>query len=277
MINPKLTQLKFFLVFIVVLSAFSAAAQKKVKNDSLIIQDSIREMMFHGALLSMDALQAKYESQKTTEPGVKRQKSGEAQNLFFQSRAYYRRAIGFNKNYSPAWNSMGTTYYLQEIPKAAIPCYRKAISINENYSSAWFNLGKAYVALAMTDSAKYSYKQSIRSDSTFVQAYQELSRLIMANEKDSSQALNLLRLASKYTPTSEVPWVSMSIIYFSYQDSVNAIYALERAAQIYPGDAQRLQLLADYFQNHNPKKGAYYLNLLAVERKKMEIPADTEK
>jgi hypothetical protein len=36
-------------------------------------------------------------------------------------------------------------------------------------------------------------------------------------------------------------------------------------------------LLADYFQNHNPKKGAYYLNLLAVERKKMEIPADTEK
>jgi tetratricopeptide (TPR) repeat protein len=232
-------------------------------------------MMFRGALLSMDALQAKYESQKTEDSGVKQQKSGEAQNLFFQSRAYYRRAIGYNKNYSPAWNSMGTTYYLQEIPKAAIPCYRKAISINENYSSAWFNLGKAYAMISMTDSAAYSYRQSIRSDSTFIQAYQELSRLIMTNEKDSAAALKLLRLSTYYAPSSEVPWVSMSVIYFSYNDSAKAIISLEKAAQIYPGDVNRLQLLSTYFQNHNdPKKADYYLKLLAIEKKKMEIPAD---
>jgi tetratricopeptide (TPR) repeat protein len=238
------------------------------------MRDSIREYMFRGALLSMDALQAKYESQKSEVLSVKQQKAGEAQNLFFQSRAYYRKAIAYDQNYFPAWTNMGTTYFLQELPKPAISCYRKAISINADYASAWFNLGKAYVSLKMNDSAAYSFRQCIRSDSSTVQAYQELSRLIMLND-DTANALKLLRLAAHYKSTSEVPWVSMSAIYFSFNDSVNGIASLEQAAKIYAGDVERLKMLSTYFRAHGDvKKANYYADLLAVEIKKQEIPAD---
>ncbi|CAN5782021.1 hypothetical protein BH11BAC7_BH11BAC7_19130 [soil metagenome] len=264
-------------VFLLVLNSLTASAQKnKQKNDSLAIRDSIRECMFQGALLSMDALQAKYESQRTLEIGAKQQKAGEAQNLFFQSRASYRKAIGYDNNYFPAWTNMGTAYYLQDLPKAAIPCYRKAISINADYASAWYNLGKAYVMLSRNDSAAYSFRQAIRCDSSAVAPYQELSHILLMNQ-DTGSALKLLRLSTYYKPTSEVPWVSMAGIYFTYNDSANGIVSLERAAKIYAGDVERLKNLSVYFKRHgDEKKSAYYSNLLAVELKKQEVPADKD-
>ena len=246
-----------------------------MRNDSLAIRDSIREMMFQGALFSMDALQAKTESEKKTDAVQRQQKSGESQNLFFQSRSYYRRALGFDKDYYPAWTNIGTTYYMQDLPKSAIPCYKKALSINPEYSPAWYNLGKVYEVLGKKDSAIYSFKESIRTDSTYLQSYEELSVMIMKNEKDSAAALKLLRLAAHYKPTSEVPWVSMSAVYFSSNDSLNGISCLENATNIYSGDIPRLQILVDYFQNHhNNVKSIYYSNLLASEKKKLEVPHD---
>ena len=276
-ISPKAACSLFFLLVLV----NSISAQKtKPNKDSLAIRDSIREMMYRGAMLSMDALQSKYESQKTTDPGVKKQKSGESQNLFFQSRAYYRKAIAFDKNYAPAWNSMGTTYFLQDLPKASLPCYHKAILINGNYSSAWYNLGKSYLALKLNDSAEYSFRQSIRSDSTFIQAYQELSQLLFM-KKDSIEAFRLLQLSAYYNQDSEVPWVTMAAVYFSYKDSASGISALERAAAIYPGDLDRLQFLADYYKRKGDKRKAdYFADLFVSEKKKQEFdrdPADENK
>ena len=272
---PIRGSLKSFTLLTLVFISFSASAQKnKQKNDSLAIRDSIREFMFQGALFSMDALQAKYESQRTMEMGAKQQKAGEAQNLFFQSRAYYRKAIAYDKDYYPAWTNMGTAYYLQDLPKAAIPCYRKAISINADYASAWYNLGKAYVMLTRNDSAAYSFRQAIRCDSGSVPAYQELSHILLLSE-DTGSALKLLRLSAYYKSTSEVPWVAMAAIYFTYNDSVRGIASLENAAKIYAGDVERLKLLSGYFKRHSdPKKAAFYSNLLAVELKKQEVPED---
>jgi tetratricopeptide (TPR) repeat protein len=286
-LSPMKNRLKIFLeadrlkngiVIIAILFSIPVFSQKnKPKNDSIAIRDSIREMMFQGALHSMDALQAKTESQKGSDLARKRQKAGESQNLFFQSRIYYRKAIAFDKNYYPAWTSLGTTYYMQDLPKMAIPCYRRALIINGDFSPAWYNLGKAYQSVGMKDSAIYSYKQSIRTDSSSVKSYQELSLIILSDEKDSSSALKLMRLAAHYQPTSEVPWVSMADIYFNYKDSANAISVLENAAKIYTGDIDRLELLANYFQRHNDqKKAAFYSNLIAVEKKKQEIPVDTD-
>jgi len=171
---------------------------------------------------------------------------------------------------------MGTAYYLQDLPKAAIPCYRQAISINPDYASAWYNLGKAYLAISRNDSAAYSFRQSIRCDSSSVPSYQELSRLLVLNE-DTGSALKLLRLSAYYKPASEVPWVSMSVIYFSFDDSLNGIVSLEHAAKIYAGDVERLKKLSSYFRQHgDTKKAAYYENLLAIEIKKQEIPADKD-
>ncbi len=251
--------------------------KKTVNKDSIAARDSIREYMFHAALLSMDALQAKYESQKTTDAGIRQQKSGEAQNLFFQSRAYYRKAIKTDGNYFQAWANMGTTYYLQDLPKEAVHCYRKTLAINPDYSPAWFYLGKTYVMLSKGDSAEFAFRKSIQTDSTNMQSYQELSRLVMTREKDTSIALDLLRLSAFYSPLSEVPWVSMSRVYFDSKDSANGVTALEKAAAIYSGDIYRLQFLSGYFQRHaDSKKSLYYLNLIAVQKKKQEIPTDKD-
>lgn len=267
-ISPKATG---FIIFLIFWTNTSFAQKNKINKDSLAIRDSIKEMMFRGAMLSMDALQSKYESQKTNDQDVKKQKAGESQNLFFQSRAFYRKALVFDKNYSPAWNNMGTTYFLQEIPKASIPCYQKALAINPDYSSAWFNLGKAYHMLNRNDSAEYSFRQSIRSDSSFVQAYQELSHLLFTVKRDSLEGMRLLRLATYYNPSSEVPWVMMASVYFSYKDSVSGISALERAVAIYPGDIQRLQLLAGYYKRKgDQRKADYFQELFLSEKKKLE-------
>jgi tetratricopeptide (TPR) repeat protein len=270
---------KKLLLFAAILFVLPAFAQKnKIKNDSIARRDSIREFMFQGALLSMDALQAKYESQKKTDPGQKQQKAGESQNLFFQSRAYYRKALMFDKNYFPAWSNMGTTYFMQDLPKAAIPCYKKAIQLNPEYSPAWFNLGKAYLMIGNVDSAIYSYRSCMRTDSSYVQAYQEMSNIIMSGSKDTSVALFYLRLATKNKTNSDVPWESMAEIYFSVNDSAKGITALENAVNVYHGDLDRLQLLSDYFRNHNdPKKADYYSAMLVAEKKKLDFSTQPEK
>ena len=145
---------------------------------------------------------------------------------------------------------------------------------NADYSSAWFNLGKAYTTIDLIDSAAYAFRQAIRCDSSAVTSYQELSRILLFNE-DTGSAIKLLRLAAYYKPTSEVPWVSLATIYFTYNDSVNGIVSMEQAAKIYSGDIDRLKKLIVYFsQKGAVKKTAYYSNLLAIEIKKQEIPAD---
>ncbi|CAN5196206.1 hypothetical protein BH09BAC5_BH09BAC5_17890 [soil metagenome] len=273
---PQIFSVKNIVIIIFLLVALPGFSQKhNVNKDSLAIRDSIREFMFRGALLSMDALQSKYESQKTSDPEIKKQKSGESQNLFFQSRAFYRKAISFDAGYFQAWTNMGTTYYMQDLPKDAITCYNKALEINKNYSPAWYNLGKVYNSISKIDSAKLAYTNAIRTDSTNMSAYQELSYVIMSSEKDTTAALKLLRLSAVKSPKSEVPWVSMSVIYFDFKDSILAISALEKAAAVYPGNINRLRILSEYFSRKNDKeKSKMYQQMLAVELKKQEIPAD---
>jgi tetratricopeptide (TPR) repeat protein len=262
-----------FCFFIISITAFSQ--KTKLNKDSLAVRDSIREFMYRGALLSMDALQSKYESQKTNDPAEKHQKMGQSQNLFFQSRAFYRKAIKMDANYYLAWSGMGTDYLLQDLPKAAIPCYRKAVAINPAYSPGWFNLGKAYLAVSGFDSAEFAFRESIRTDSTFLQSYQALSRLLVTQKKNNEAALALLQTCLAHCSSSEVPYVEMASIYFSEKDSVKGIEYTEKAAAVYAGDLQRLDLLRNYFRRHNdPKKAAYYETLFAAEQKKQEIPDD---
>lgn len=270
---PTFFSISKILVLFALLFALPAMAQKnKHKNDSLARRDSIREFMFQASLYSLDAIQARFESQKATVQSVKQRKAGESENLFFQSRKYYRFAIVCDSNYYPAWCNMGTTYYMQDLPKMAIPCYRKALSINPNYAQAWYNLGQAFDMQHLKDSAIRAYTQCVRSDSTYLQAYLELSGLAMENGKDTSAAFNYLRLAAKYKSISEVPWVSMAAIYFSYNDSANAIACLDKAEQTFPGNIDRLQNLVNYYRFHNfPEKADQYSKLLAIEKKKQEI------
>jgi tetratricopeptide (TPR) repeat protein len=265
-----------FCFFIISVTAFSQ--KTKLNKDSLAVRDSIREFMYRGALLSMDALQSKYESQKTTDPTEQHQKMGQSQNLFFQSRAYYRKAIKFDGNYFLAWSGIGNDYLLQDLPKAAIPCYKKALTINPSYAPGWFNLGKAYVSISGFDSAEYAFRESIHTDSSYLQSYQALSRLLVAQKKDTKAALELLQTCLAHCASSEVPYVEMASIYFSMNDSVKGIDCTEKAAAVYSGDLQRLDLLRTYFKQHNdPKKAAYYETLFAAEQKKLEIPGDPDK
>ncbi len=264
------------LVAVVTLLSFTASAQKPAyAPDSLARLDSVRTYMLQGSLLSMNAMQAKIESQQPDANGkmvVNQQKAGEAQNLFQQARFAYRKALQFDDKYATGWSNLGTTYYFEGLPRVAIPYFMKSVKLNNNYSQGWFNLGKSYSLAGKKDSAVYAFRQAIRCDSAYVQPYIELSTIYML-DKDSAAALGQLRTAVKYRPASEVTWMAMANVYLQNQDSAAAVTALEAAARINPDNYARLEDLARYFLFHNDKaKHDYYMKLAAEARKREEMP-----
>lgn len=270
----------FFLLFFLLFSAVSVHAQKnKAKADSLARLDSVRTYTLQASLLSMNAMQIKIEASQPDGKGgyvINQLKAGEAQNLFVQSRYYYRKAISFDSTYYLAWSNLGTTYYFEGLTKVAIPYFIKSVQLNPDYAQGWFNLGKSYDLLGKKDSAAYSLQHSIRSDSTFLTPYVEYSRIFF-QDKDTANGFRYLRLASKNIPKAELPWTSMSVQYFALNDSVRGIAALEQAAKIYQPNISRLEILENYFRRKGDnEKAAYYEKLIALERKMQDIPREED-
>lgn len=275
----------FFLLLLLCASSLRAqnalTKSDAVRKDSIARikanNDSIRDHMFRASLLSMDAMQARYESQRTDyDDGVHlaKQKAGESQNLFAQARFHYRTAIGFDKTYYPAWNGLGTTYYFQGQVRESIPYYKESVRLNNNYTAGWLSLGKAYDNLGQRDSAIYAFRQGIRADSSHVQSYQELSRIYMET-KDTASALGLLRTAARYNSTSELPLNTMADIYLQYNDTVHAVAVMETAAKLAPRNLERLVFLTDYFKRKgDTAKFKYYSGLADAERKRQNIPKE---
>lgn len=266
-----------FLLLLLFFSVPLAAQKNKMKADSLARLDSVRTYTLQASLLSMNAMQIKIEASQPDGNGgytVNQLKAGEAQNLFVQSRYYYRKALSFDSTYYLAWSNLGTTYYFEGLTKIAIPYFLKSVQLNPDYAQGWFNLGKSYDLIGKKDSAVYSLKQSIRSDSSFVTPYVEYSRILFA-EKDTTNGFKYLRLACAYAPKVELPWTAISNQYFLLNDSANGIAAMEQSAKLYKGNVYRLETLANYFQRHgNAEKADYYFRLAAIEKKTQEIPKD---
>lgn len=266
-------------LFLLLFPLLSSAQKNKIKADSLARLDSVRTYTLQASLLSMNAMQIKIEAMQPDGKGgyvVNQLKAGEAQNLFVQSRYYYRKAISFDSTYYLAWSNLGTTYYFEGLTKVAIPYFVKSIHLNPDYAQGWFNLGKSYDLLGKKDSAVYAFQQSIRSDSAFLTPYVEYSRILF-QDKDTTNGFRYLRLAATNIPKAELPWTSMSAQYFALNDSVRGMAALEQAAKLQQSNIGRLEILLNYFQQKgNSDKAAYYTKLVALERKSQDIPREED-
>lgn len=266
-----------FLLFVFLFSFSGLHAQKsKAKNDSLVRLDSVRTYMLQASLLAMNAMQSKMDAERTNDKfgSVNAQKAGESQNLFVQSRYYYRKALSFDSTYYSAWSNLGTTYYFDGLIKASVPYFRKSVRLKDDYAQGWYNLGKAYDKLGKKDSAFYSLKKCIASDSTYVPGYVELSRLYLL-ENDSSAALHLLRTGIRIKPEVEVLYTSMTAVYFQEKDTLHAVAVMEKAATINPDNIAQLDFLSAWFsRNNDPAKAGLYAKMAAAARKRQEIPEE---
>lgn len=274
---------KYFPLALFLLFSFAASAQNsqnlnaKAISDSLARIDSIRTYMMQGSLNALNAMQAKIEAQEPDGKGgykTNQQKAGEAQNLFVQSRFYYRKVLSFDQNHYQAWSSLGTTYYFEGLVKNSVPYFAHSVQLNSSYAQGWYNLGKAYQQLGRKDSAVIAMQQCIRSDSTYQSAYVEYSKMLL-EQNDTAKAFSLLRTIIRINPRLELPWTTMATAYFQMNDSIHGIAAMEQAARVYQPNVERLDILSSYFARHgDPEKSSYYARLAAVERKLSEIPKD---
>jgi tetratricopeptide (TPR) repeat protein len=275
--NSNLIQFpRLFAAFVLaVFFAFPLCAQKNTNGSAPEVNasDSISEFMLRGAVMSLAAVQSKYESLEAGSGGnqiLSRQKSGEAQNYFNQSRSFYRKALVYDSLYAPAWNSLGTTYFLQDLPEQSLPFYRKAFSINPKYSVAVLNTGKAFYKMNKMDSALFYFEKSVKVDSSYVAGYIEQARLLSDIKKDNKSALQVLNASLKYCGQNETPLLMISEIHFQQGDSIAAVAAIESAARLNPGNIERTEFLASWFERHgNPEKAKEFRLIAERERNRI--------
>ncbi|MCK6641790.1 MAG: hypothetical protein L6Q81_17060 [Bacteroidia bacterium] len=274
---PRISVIAVFLV----LFACQMNAQVSVNSGTSRVNatDSISEFMLRGAVMSLAAVQSKYESLEAAGSGnqiLSRQKSGEAQNYFNQSRTYYRKALQYDSLYAPAWNSLGTTYFLQDIPDQSLPYYHRAIALKPDYTVAIINIGKAYSKMGQQDSALFYFRQSVKVDSSFVQGYIEQARVLTDYKHDYNGALTVLQTACSYTKQNEVPYIMMSEIHFMKGDSVSAMTALETAARFNPGNVDRCLMLASWYERHGDADKAKEFRALADKERNRVAPREKD-
>lgn len=269
------------ITLILVLFCVQMNAQVSVSSGTSRVNaaDSISEFMLRGAVMSLAAVQSKYESLEASGSGnqiLSRQKSGEAQNYFNQSRSYYRKALGYDSLYAPAWNSLGTTYFLQDLPEQSLQFYRRAMLIKPDYTATILNLGKAFYKLNQIDSALYYFEKSVRVDSSYVAGYVEQARLYTDIKKDNKKALQVLNASLKHCGQNETPLLMISEIHFLQGDSVSAVAALESAARLNPGNIERAEFLADWFDRHGNGEKAKEFRLMASREKNRIEPREKD-
>jgi tetratricopeptide (TPR) repeat protein len=196
--------------------------------------------------------------------------TSKAAMLFADARGYYLDASRLDPQNFKCWSYIGTTFAFTRQHALSVPYFRKSVSLNAGYKEGWLNLGMAYEHLQQTDSAVYAYSQVLRLDSSQMTAYSRLSRQLLVKEKKAEPALELLRTAARHDPASDQPWNTMSVIYFQMKDTVNAIAALQKAAELNPVNKTRLYNLAAYFREKGDSANynKYLLRLEQQERQR---------
>jgi protein O-GlcNAc transferase len=107
---------------------------------------------------------------------------------------YFQRAIKEDKNYSEAWNNLGSAYEKSGRFMDAVQAYKSALK-NPFYQSAekaFYNLGRAYYRIGKINDAVAAYTEAIRRFSDFYPPYYGLALCYNALRRygDAATALN---------------------------------------------------------------------------------------
>jgi tetratricopeptide (TPR) repeat protein len=248
--------------------------EKLYGNDMRFLNSSAKANMLWGAWLSRDAMQANFEAHQSDGRGgeiLNQAKKDESNAYFDSARIYYHQATVIAPYYHTAWSNLGTTYFFRDDPRAALPYFWKAVKLDTAYYDGWFNIGMAYDKLGLKDSAIYGLSTSIKCDSTYVQAYEQLARIRMQQEHNPQAALDLMHLAARHKPDSDVPWNDIAKFYLQMKDTAASAAAMEMAAKIDPTNIQRLINISEYFRVHkNGEKYNHYISLAQDEKRKRD-------
>lgn len=235
--------------------------------------ESAKANMLLGSLLSMKAMQRRLAARNYRQQGNQYARDtayANAKKLFEEARGYYAKAGEIAPYYHTAWSNLGTTYFFlesetdttHEMTRQALFYFKRSIKEKPNYSEGLFNTAMAYDRLGESDSAVYYFGLSIASDSTYMSSYEQMSRVLFQQQNKPEEALDLLRKGARKNPESEVPWNNIASIYLQMKDTVSGAAAMEMAAQINPGNVQRLSNLAEYFRRKgDATKYSYYVSL----------------
>jgi protein O-mannosyl-transferase len=242
-------------------------------NDMEYLEESAKANMLLGSLNSSHALATRLEARQLMQSGDVRggeAKMAEAQRIFLDARRYFAKATEVAPYYHTAWNNLGTTYFFIDSARQAIPYFKKAVEIRDDYVEGLFDLGMSYDTLRMQDSAIYYFQRTIKADSAYTPAYEMLAKIRVRNGNIDG-AMGLMREAAANNPEAESPWNFIAGLYLQKGDTASAALATEKAAEINPGNLQRLYRLSEYYRLHGDWiKTNKYRAILQEQQKRQE-------
>lgn len=237
---------KKILVFFPLLLLFSCSGGGEAeRSDSAVRADSANWYMNKGNRLTGQGIQ---ERDKTDTLGLPDTTSRSGM-LFTDARNAYLNAARLMPEEAKYWNLVGASYYLSRQYDKANFYIRKSLRLRPGYTQALFNLGMSFDQSGQLDSAVQTFQQCIQSDSAYLPAYERLSDVLMRKDLRAENAIAVLQAATRRNPSSDQPWNSLSRIYMMTQDTIHAVEALEKAAEINPSNTTRLYNLAVYFNS----------------------------
>lgn len=252
-------------------------------NDIQYLEESAKANMLIGALMADHGIKSGMQGQQLMKQAVAaknrnlfmsgQQKMDSAKQFFTEANRYYKQATVIAPDYQIAWSNLGSTYVFLGNSRDAIPCFKKAIEVKPNYAAGMFNIAVQYDSLHMPDSAFYYYALCLKTDSSYADAYNPWMRQFLQRDPAALPiAIKILKRATVLSPKSDLPWNSLTSLYLQLGDTVSSLAAVEKAAEINPGNISRLRKLANYYKRTgNTEKATFYQSKLAQEEQKQQL------
>lgn len=164
--------------------------------------------------------------------------------------------------YFEAWNSLGEMYIMaKNEPDKALGYFNRTVKEKPTYAAGWYNLGYIYFQKQDYQKALENFRAASLLDTTDLKALANLASCYnKTGQIDSAVITNERIIKSK--PKVVMPYVNNASYYLARQDSVNAVFWLEKAAAVKPDNKKVTAVLARYFSGKgNKEKAAFYRDL----------------
>ena len=110
-------------------------------------------------------------------------------NMIDDAIKQFKKAIEFDKNYTPAYNNLGLTYLQIGQYKDAIMTYEDIINSNGHYTDTFNNYGLALLMDNRITDAEEQFKHALRLNRDYLEAHYNMALLYLKSTIDSSEQL----------------------------------------------------------------------------------------
>jgi tetratricopeptide (TPR) repeat protein len=149
---------------------------------------------------------------------------------------HYRRAIGIEPSYAPAYNNMGTALRRAGRLDEAVASYRRAIEMLADYPDAHYNLANALIDQGKPAEATTHFRIALRAIPGEARVHNNLG-IALAEEGKLDEAIAAFERALEADPQSAITHRNLGDALSSRGRGDEAIAHLRRAVEIAPEDA----------------------------------------